>query len=105
MTGLTGRALKRDKTMVKAKIDCMGQKTTGLVIDLSRHGICIQLADSIPMARGDKVDVETEEMGLLVGTIRWIRGGRMGAALVLTSNNRAKVESYYKMFGHNLHPA
>ena len=34
MTGLTGRAIKRDKTRVKAKIDCMGQKTTGAVIDL-----------------------------------------------------------------------
>lgn len=105
MTGLTGRAIKRDKTRVKARIDCMGQKTTGAVIDLSQQGICLQLDAGIPMARGDKIDVETEEMGLLVGTIRWIRAGRIGAALVLTSNNRAKVESYYKMFLHNRQPA
>jgi hypothetical protein len=37
--------------------------------------------------------------------IRWMRAGRIGAALVLTSNNRAKVESYYKMFLHNRQPA
>ncbi len=105
MSGLTGRAIKRDKTRIKAKIDCMGQKTTGSVIDLSQHGICLQLSAGIPMAKGDKIHVETEEMGLLIGTIRWIRAPRIGAALVLTSNNRAKVESYYKMFGTNRQPA
>ncbi|MEM5492208.1 PilZ domain-containing protein [Hoeflea sp. AS16] len=105
MTGMTGRAIKRDKTRVKARIDCMGQKTGGAVIDLSPQGICLQLDAHIPTARGDKINVETEEMGLLIGTIRWIRGSRIGAALVLTSNNRAKVESYYKMFLHNRQPA
>jgi len=105
MTGLTGRAIKRDKTRVKAKIDCMGQKTAGSVIDLSPQGICLLLDAHIPMARGDKINVETDEMGLLIGTIRWIRGSRIGAALVLTSNNRAKVESYYKMFLQNRQPA
>lgn len=105
MTGLTGRAIQRDKTRVKAKVDCMGQKSAGSVVDLSPQGICLQLDTRIPMARGDKINVETEEMGLLIGTIRWIRGPRIGAALVLTSNNRAKVESYYKMFLHNRQPA
>jgi len=105
MTGSTGRTIKRDKTRVRAKIDCMGQKTTGAVVDLSQQGICLQIDAGIPMARGDKIHVETEEMGLLIGTIRWMRGGRIGAALVLTSNNRAKVESYYKMFMHNRQPA
>jgi len=105
MTGSTGRSIQRDKTSVKARIDCMGQKSTGAVVDLSPQGICLKLDSSIPMARGDKINVETEEMGLLIGTIRWMRGGRIGAALVLTSNNRAKVESYYKMFLHNRQPA
>ena len=83
----------------------MGQMSTGAVVDLSPEGICLQLDTGIPMARGDKINVETEEMGLLIGTIRWMRAGRIGAALVLTSNNRAKVESYYKMFLHNRQPA
>jgi len=105
MSEIGGRAIKRDKTQIKAKIDCMGQKTTGAVVDLSQQGICLKLDSGIPMARGDKINVETEEMGLLIGTIRWMRGSRIGAALVLTSNNRAKVESYYKMFGNNRQPA
>ncbi len=36
-----GRALKRDKTRLRAKIDCMGQKTHGAILDLSQHGICL----------------------------------------------------------------
>lgn len=83
----------------------MGQKTTGAVLDLSQHGICLYLSTDIPVASGDKITVETEEMGLLIGTIRWIRLPRIGAELVLTSNNRAKVESYYKMFVDNRQPA
>ncbi|OCW58895.1 PilZ domain-containing protein [Hoeflea olei] len=98
MKGHIGRALKRDRTRLRAKIDCMGQKTHGAVLDLSAHGICMQLAIDIPVGRGDKITVETEEMGLLVGTVRWIRRPRVGAELVLTSNNRAKVESYYRFF-------
>ena len=32
-------------------------------------------------------------------------GSRIGAELVLTSNNRAKVESYYRFFKDNRQPA
>lgn len=105
MKGFIGRAIRRDKTRLRAKVDCMGQKTAGAVLDLSQQGICLYLSDDIPVAFGDKITVETEEMGLLVGTIRWIRLPRIGAELVLTSNNRAKVESYYKMFVGNRQPA
>ncbi|MCY0147117.1 PilZ domain-containing protein [Hoeflea sp. G2-23] len=105
MKGFNGRAIQRDRTRLRTKIDCMGQKTPGWVLDLSQHGICLNLSLDIPVAIGDKITVETEEMGLLVGTIRWIRGPRIGAELVLTSNNRAKVESYYRMFRDNHQPA
>lgn len=98
MRGSTGRAIERDRTRVRAKIDCMGQKTDGMVLDLSEHGICLHLSNDIPVGFGDKITVLSEEMGLLVGTVRWIRRPRVGAELVMTSNNRAKVESFYKLF-------
>ncbi|WP_420409564.1 PilZ domain-containing protein [Hoeflea sp.] len=98
MTVRSGRALTRDRTRLVAKIECMGQKTPGAILDLSEHGICLFGFAEIPVAVGDKITVLTEEMGLLIGTVRWIRWPRIGAALVLTSNNRAKVESYYKIF-------
>ena len=79
----------------------MGQKSHGAVLDLSQHGICMYLSVDIPVGFGDKITVETEEMGLLIGTVRWIRRPRIGAELVLTSNNRAKVESYYRFFKDN----
>lgn len=98
MRGPTGRAIERDRTRIRAKIECMGQKTDGMVLDLSEHGICLYLSIDIPIGFGDKITVLTEEMGMLVGTVRWIRRPRVGAELVLSSNNRAKVESFYKLF-------
>ncbi|MEP3436447.1 MAG: PilZ domain-containing protein [Hoeflea sp.] len=101
MKGYNGRAIQRDRTRLRAKIECMGQKSHGAVLDLSQHGICMYLSVDIPVGFGDKITVETEEMGLLIGTVRWIRRPRIGAELVLTSNNRAKVESYYRFFKDN----
>ena len=95
----------RDATELRATVTCMGRTTQATVIDISQSGMCIFLNSHIPIAPEEEIIIKTEEMGLLVGTIRWIRAGRIGAALVLTSNNRAKVESYYKMFLHNRHPA
>jgi hypothetical protein len=105
MRGFKGRAIERDRTRLRAKIECMGQKTQGAILDLSEHGICLYLSIDIPLAFGDKITVLTEEMGLLTGTIRWIRRPRVGAELVLSSNNRAKVESFYKVFKRDSQPA
>jgi hypothetical protein len=105
MRGFKGRAIERDRTRLRAKIECMGQETQGAILDLSEHGICLYLSIDIPLAFGDKITVLTEEMGLLTGTIRWIRRPRVGAELVLSSNNRAKVESFYKVFKRDSQPA
>jgi hypothetical protein len=95
------RTLERDRTRLLAQIECMGQKSPGAILDLSEHGICLFSFVEIPLAIGDKITVLTEEMGLLVGTVRWMRWPRLGAELVLNSNNRAKVQSYYKVFKPN----
>lgn len=98
MRGFNGRAVQRDRTRLRATIECMGQKSRGAVLDLSEQGICLYLSVDIPVGFGDKITVLTEEMGLLTGTVRWIRRPRVGASLVLSSNNRAKIESFYKLF-------
>ncbi|EDQ33370.1 hypothetical protein HPDFL43_09047 [Hoeflea phototrophica DFL-43] len=95
------RAARRDRTRLVAKIECLGQKSPGAVLDLTEHGICLYSFIEIPLAVGDKITVLTEEMGLLVGTVRWLRWPRIGAELTLTANNRAKVQSYYKVFKPN----
>lgn len=92
-----GRALRRDKTRMRAKIDCKGNETPGSVLDLSKLGAGLYLSKDIPIGPGDKVSFSTEEMGHLSGTVRWAQCPRVGVELLESSNTEAKVESYYKM--------
>lgn len=105
MKGFTGRSIKRDKARLRAQIACMGQSSHGYILDLNEKGICIYTSTDIPVRSGDKITISTEEMGLLTATVRWFRRPKIGAELVLSSNTRAKVESYYKLFRDGRQPA
>lgn len=96
MKNFQGRAYRRDKTRMRAKIDCKGTKTPGSVLDFSKVGAGLYLSNDIPLAFGDEIHFKTEEMGHLTGTVRWSRSPRVGVALLASSNTEAKVESYYK---------
>ncbi|WP_340161296.1 PilZ domain-containing protein [uncultured Hoeflea sp.] len=104
MKNFTGRAQPRNKTRMRAKIDCKGNETPGSVLDLSRLGAGLYLSRDIPVAFGDEIHFKTEEMGHLTGTVRWSRSPRVGVSLVLSSNTEAKVESYYKMLQEGKSP-
>lgn len=96
MKNFVGRAQPRDKTRMRANIDCKGQETRGSVLDLSKLGAGLYLSRDIPVAFGDEIHFKTEEMGHLTGTVRWSCSPRVGVALLASSNTEAKVESYYK---------
>ncbi len=97
MKNFVGRAHPRDKTRMRARIDCKGNETPGSVLDLSKLGAGLYLSRDIPISFGDEIHFRTEEMGHLTGTVRWSRSPRVGVSLALSSNTEAKVESYYKM--------
>lgn len=97
MKNYIGRAHPRDKTRMRAKIECKGNETPGSVLDLSKLGAGLYLSRDIPVAFGDEIHFTTEEMGHLTGTVRWSRIPRVGVSLIASSNTVAKVESYYKM--------
>ena len=97
MNNIVDRAQPRDKTRIRATIDCKGKKTPGSVLDLSRLGAGLYLSRDIPVNFGDEIHFDTKEMGLLSGTVRWFRSPRLGVSLLPSSNTLAKVESYYKM--------
>jgi len=97
MKNFVGRAQPRDKTRMRAEIDCKGKGTKGSVLDLSKLGAGLYLSHDIPVNFGDEIHFRTEEMGHLTGTVRWARRPRVGVALLSSSNTEAKIESYYKM--------
>ena len=97
MKNYAGRANTRDRTRMRATIDCMGNKATGSVLDLSKSGAGLYLSQNIPIRSGDEINFSTFEMGHLSGTVRWIKPPRIGVELMVSSNTTAKLESYYKM--------
>lgn len=97
MRNFVGRAHPRDKTRMRAEINCKGQETRGSVLDLSKLGAGLYLSLDIDIAFGDEIHFMTKEMGHLTGTVRWTRSPRVGVSLMASSNTEAKVESYYKM--------
>jgi len=101
MKGFVGRAARRDKTRMRAMIDCKGHKTSGSVLDLSKLGVCLYLSADIPVAFGNTITLDTAEMGFLSGTVRWAHQSRVGVQLETSSNTEAKVDSYFKQLRDN----
>ncbi|SOE08430.1 PilZ domain-containing protein [Hoeflea halophila] len=88
----------RDATELRAVITCMGRKTHATIIDISMGGMCIYLNSHIPISPEEEIEIKTEEMGYLTGTVRWFRRPRLGVQLDMSSNTAAKVQSYYKKY-------
>lgn len=75
------------------------------VIDISRTGMCIILKGWLNAGPGATVRVRCNELGLIEGTVRWYRAGKMGIHLAETSNTQAQVASYFRHFHRPTLPA
>ncbi|PWW04241.1 PilZ domain-containing protein [Hoeflea marina] len=94
--GFISRRSNRVRTRIRATIECNGVKTRGSVLDLSEDGMCVYISDSVRAHVGHEINVLTEEMGMLSGIAQWTIFPRIGVRLNLSSNSRAKIESFYK---------
>lgn len=96
--GQSRRAIERKRTRMSADVACEGRVTRASVLNLTEEGMCLYLRDDIGAGAGRIVTVTTAEMGLLDGSVRWVRSPHVGVELYLSTNARAKVESFYKRF-------
>ena len=53
---------------------------------------------------GQLVTIESEELGRLSGTIRWLRNGRLGIQYTLSTNALAQITSYFRFFHEEVRP-
>jgi hypothetical protein len=74
------------------------------VADISRTGLCLTLKSWVSAAPGATVRLRTSELGMVEGTVRWYRSGRMGVHLAETSNTAAQVASYFRHFHKSAMP-
>lgn len=68
------------------------------VADISRTGLCLSLKSWVSATPGATVRIRTSELGMIEGTVRWYRAGKMGVHLAENSNTAAQVASYFRHF-------
>jgi hypothetical protein len=93
------RGAERKKTRILGTVRYFNQAVEGRVTDLSPSGLALDLGGRIfHAADGSPVKVESSELGILEGTVKWRRSGRLGVQFNVNSNAYAQVSSYFRFF-------
>lgn len=98
------RATDRSRVRIFANVRVMHQTTRGRVVDLSPSGMALDLEKPIQVSPGQLVTIESEELGRLSGTIRWLSNGRLGIQYKLSTNALAQITSYFRFFHEEVRP-
>jgi hypothetical protein len=98
------RATDRSNVRIFATVRVMHQSTRGRVVDLSPSGMALDLEKPVQAMAGQMVTIESEELGRLSGTIRWLRNGRLGIQYKLSTNSLAQITSYFRFFHEEVRP-
>ncbi len=100
--GLKARRGERQKTRIFGTVSYVNERAVGRVVDLSESGMALDLSGPFHAANGSKVSVASEEFGVLEGTVRWRRAGRLGVMFEPNSKASAQVASYFRFFHRHL---
>lgn len=98
------RGAVRTRTRICGTVRYYNQAARGRVIDLSASGMALELDSPFNTGSGSRVRFESDELGILEGTVQWSRGGRLGIKLNLNSNALAQVSSYFRFFHTDVKP-
>jgi hypothetical protein len=93
------RSAERKKTRIMGTVKYFNQAVEGRVTDLSPTGMALDLGGrTLHAADGSPVRIESDELGILEGTVKWRRSGRLGVQFSINSNAVAQVSSYFRFF-------
>ena len=98
------RASQRRKTRIFGTVSYYSQQAKGRVVDLSPTGLALDLGGPFAAAPGSPVKIESDELGVLEGTVKWFHSGRLGIEFRPNSNASAKVASYFRFFHQDIKP-
>jgi hypothetical protein len=101
---MKARSALRRNCRLFGNLKYLNRETIGRIVDLSNHGIALELSGAFFGAAGSKVRVECEELGVIDGTVRWLRNGRVGVEFSRTSNASALVTAYFRFFHKDIQP-
>ncbi len=104
-TGIKARKETRSDVRLFGRLKYMNAEILCRVVDLSEHGIRLQLSEPRELTPGIPVSFNGPELGHLNGTVSWYRGGTVGLRLKHTTSTYAQVSSYFRFFHEDMKPA
>ncbi|MBP1849824.1 PilZ domain-containing protein [Rhizobium halophytocola] len=98
------RAAKRERCRLDVEVHYFNQQAAARVVDLSEHGLALDLAAPLPAAKGSSIRITNPELGVLEGTVQWSHRHRLGVKFKTSSNSSAQVNSYFRFFHAEIRP-
>lgn len=98
------RSAARSRCRIDSKVKYFNQRADARVLNVSRTGIALELFGRLHAATGSKITIENDHIGLIEGTVRWCRSGRLGVQIKQTSNSLAQISSYFRNFHRETRP-
>ncbi len=98
------RSAPRRKARIPGTLKYYGQSVNGRIVDISVNGLALDLAAPFGASVGSPVRIESEELGMLEGIIKWSHNGRLGIQFRPNTNASAQVAAYFRFFHQDVNP-
>ncbi|MBR0555845.1 PilZ domain-containing protein [Ciceribacter sp. L1K23] len=104
MLKIDGRKTPRSRVRIDSTVRHLNQEVDARVLDISRAGLSLEFYGRLHAAHGSTVQINNDRFGLIEGTVRWCRNGRLGVQLRENSNTLAKMSAYFRNFHREVRP-
>lgn len=98
------RKAQRSRCRIDSKVHYINQQIDARVVDVTRYGVALELHGRLHAGSGSKVQIQNDSFGLIEGTVRWCRNGRLGVQFRPSSNTLAQMSSYFRNFHRYVRP-
>jgi hypothetical protein len=98
------RSAPRRRTRISGTLKYYVQAVNGRVVDISTAGLALDLSAPFNAAPGSPVRIDSEELGVLEGIVKWSHGGRLGIQFRPNTNASAQVAAYFRFFHQDIQP-
>jgi len=98
------RSAPRRKARIPGTLKYYGQSVNGRVVDISTTGLALDLSAPLNASVGSPVRIESDELGVLEGIVKWSHSGRVGIQFRPNTNASAQVAAYFRFFHQDFQP-
>ncbi|GGF80354.1 MULTISPECIES: PilZ domain-containing protein [Rhizobium] len=98
------RSAPRRKARIPGTLKYYGQSVNARVVDISATGLALDLGAPLNASIGSPVRIDSEELGVLEGIVKWSHNGRLGIQFRPNTNAAAQVAAYFRFFHQDIQP-